>query len=264
MGLSRLDIVRDIYNKATDDATENLSAQSAYSRRIRSDIERTTAYLEKTKRLIKEFDNDEVILEKMQVIALYESYNRLSYVDDKDDVIGIAAASISARRAVEAHKSAIETSTAENEKLTQEIKRIRSIITDYKYILSLINEKVSVDSQKAQDIANVEPVTLQQRTDSLQAKFDECNDMLRLLSVHIDNYISSYLVSKWNHSTEPTDAKRLKNLLKELIENDRIKMPEESLERVFLESLRMNNIVVFKSDPSGQYVHLRDYGAEFQ
>ncbi|ODV80734.1 uncharacterized protein CANTADRAFT_4744 [Suhomyces tanzawaensis NRRL Y-17324] len=281
--MARIDTVKGwIGADASSQRTDRLlsrSGDAVYLERLRKEVEHTKQYIKQADIAIsslKQADRQDSASEKRRVVALYDSYARVPFVPDKDEVIGSATASTALRNSVEDYSEAIATlseSKVDPEELTLLMDDYRDIVhhtsrTNEKG-LSKLKEMDSKLAELEQEVSLVNRARTQ-----LKSRLKDADQMSSLLSLHLKRVLTKYLaVQNWEEKVV-MDSPALKSTIRliMLMIDDLLTAPQDSWVEIVPTSItaQLVKILVFKSivisredsTPSIYYLRIRNFGIQ--
>ena len=218
MSRTKIDIVKEILlRKGDSNQAENESIddsariQSKYIRRLQTDIHLVSSFINQAntsiEKLISKNSNtsqEDIGSLKKDIIALSDTYERLPYLSDKGDVIGIATASTIIDNLIQQQNEASIYLNEKNAKAFNERISMDALVEDYSRFLQLIDQRIITDQSKLNEIhqktisMDEEPVTRSVQINALDTKLNEAYDLEDLLSSYLNRIVIKYLaVGDW-------------------------------------------------------------------
>lgn len=303
MSRTKIDIVKEILlRKGDSNQAENESIddsariQSKYIRRLQTDIHLVSSFINQAntsiEKLISKNSNtsqEDIGSLKKDIIALSDTYERLPYLSDKGDVIGIATASTIIDNLIQQQNEASIHLNEKNVKAFNERISMDALVEDYSRFLQLIDQRIITDQSKLNEIhqktisMDEEPVTRSVQINALDTKLNEAYDLEDLLSSYLNRIVIKYLaVGDWEIQKVVTEEKFQENvnLCMQLMDNlvassmnsmrkgtrgDWVQVHPNFVESKLINHLLMNDLVVSREDSTIEksILMLRDFGLEF-
>lgn len=216
MNSFRKDRIKEIFSRhgkleidEPEKVKEASKVQGNYMQRLRHDIRSTLNFIEQADSAISKFKDengadDDILKLKIEIVALWFCYNRLPYVPDKQDTIGIATASVSVREQIEDQAETFDMLLQEIQTLRQERRSFETLNSDYRQLTSLIDKKIDFEKSKTQEIeskiSSMEkaPIEASQQMNALQENIQMSRDMEDTLLASLRRTLTKYLaISDW-------------------------------------------------------------------
>lgn len=224
---------------------------------------------------------------KRRVLALYDTYKRLAYTNDKNDSIGIASASKITNDLVKEHKDASEWLGASRDAHVEAASSTDALISDYREIVLLAEEKLASNPQKLEELVkkrtvlNTNPLTLDESIRAIDEQLAEAARVQKSLASHLKRVVmkfTAFLDWKNESNLDENDVKEnvvaIYKLIDKLVERlvrhisrgddpwtEHTPGPDEYIVKIMLR----NELVVSRADSTGEvmFLKLREFGVGF-
>lgn len=248
--------------KMAGPALLNSNVDEIYLHRLEKDIERVRRFNKQADLAIENLTKYENSPIEKRLIALGESYEKIPYVTDKDDTIGVAATTnilddMIKRTEIEL----LELKLIETQSLDSLIKEYRGMLTviaktkqDKEDMIELLRSK-SDDVQRNGFHSNIEHQIL------------ETKKVKKILSSHLKRIMAKYLAISATPSEEIHERDELKRVLIDcskmidnlLVSNEWVPAISYSHAKFMIDSLVKNDVLLIKETDIGTLVKLRGF-----
>ncbi|RLV95030.1 hypothetical protein JA1_001310 [Spathaspora sp. JA1] len=228
-----------------------------YYNKLEKDIERVSQYINQADVAIKhlsQFEQQASIEEK--IIAMYDSYERVTYIPDKNDTISTAATS-------SILDELISRNTAELEKKV-DIDEVEQLTQEYKDILEVLEQ----DKQKKQEKIDV----LTKKIDkfkfkpTIKTEIIKANELHKQLERMVKRVSTKYLALSSDASLDKAQLnhhlKSTTKLIDQLLLGDWVEPEYNTHNKFFIDTLVKNDVLLLNRTDNSVEVKLRGFDIE--
>lgn len=306
MSQSKYNTVKDLLLRSNTTLDDHISGESStiqltYLNGLENDIKTTKSFLDQADKALKKLnlsdienindnnDNNTEIETKRRILALHETYSKLSYQPSKNDVIGIASASKIVNDLVEQYATTTNVLEDQRNKYDSDSAILESLISDYKDMISHLEVRIKNNPERLAELVQktdqvrMKDLSVNSQIKSIDHKLSDSFRVDKLLSSHLQKVITKFLAFQdWSNETIVSEDLFKENILlslnviDRLVENllDSIVLDDNELwlqieptasDESLIRILIRNDIAISREDSTSQvyYLKLRDYGIEF-
>ncbi|EGW31883.1 uncharacterized protein SPAPADRAFT_51848 [Spathaspora passalidarum NRRL Y-27907] len=228
-----------------------------YFNKLQKDIQRVNQFITQADVAINHLQqHEESASIEQKIIAMYDSYERIPYVPDKNDTIGTAATSSILSELIDRNTRELKESAVETEP-------IELLISEYKQILDFLAK----DKQDKQETINRLNSKIEdfQFTPSIKHLLIQAGNLHRDLQRSLKRVITRYLAMSdtgiIDKSQLNQQLKQTTKLINQLLSGDWVDVPEYSHIKFFIDTLVKNDMLLLKYSDSAM-VKLRGFDIE--
>lgn len=304
MSGSKLDKVKAIVSERATPKVDSPSpvrsddVQLVYLNELEKDIKNTETFSKQADKAIKtlkegleaQLDSEDSELEtKIRILALHDTYSKISYVPSKNDVIGISTASKDVNELIGKQAKISSNLLEEGSELDDQAENLKSLINDYNEMLANLEKRIQKNPSKLEGLSLKEnkiqesEVSLKNQLNQTKDKLSEASRVEKHLQSHLNKIVAKFLSFQHWSNEDFVDEEAFKrnirlfaDVINKLVEN-LLKTIEYEDDSVWLEIqpsasdesliniLLRNGILVSRQYSSSEsyYLKLRKYGIEF-